>query len=102
MLSCSVEIDFGGLRFAGTLMIDRLFIDHPRSVGETYFQHLGSAGRFGSRMILAGLACLLHGFFPFLFVKTGSNTIRSLHDNMVVNRRRAAIAAELSELGAYI
>jgi len=35
-------------------------------------------------------------------VKTGSNTVRTLHDNMVVNRRRAAIAAELSELGAYI
>ena len=85
-----------------TSMIDRLFLDHPRSVGETYLGHMGSAGRFGSRMILAGVACMLHGLFPFLFVKTGSNTVRTLHDNMVGNRRRAAIAAELSELGAYI
>jgi hypothetical protein len=83
-------------------MIDRLFLDHPRSVGETYLEHMGSAGRFGSRMILAGVACMLHGLFPFLFVKTGSNAVRTLHDTMVVNRRRAAIAAELSELGAYI
>jgi Family of unknown function (DUF6356) len=83
-------------------MIDRLFLDHPRSVGETYLEHMGHAGRFGSRMILAGFACMLHGAFPFLFVKTGSNAVRTLHDNMVVNRRRAAIAAELSELGAYI
>jgi hypothetical protein len=83
-------------------MIDRLFLDHPHSVGETYLEHMGSAGRFGSRMILSGVACMLHGLFPFLFVKTGSNTVRTLHDTMVVNRRRAAIAAELSELGAYI
>ena len=66
------------------------------------FEHMGSAGQFGSRMILAGIACLLHGIFPFLFVKTGSTAVRSLHDKMVVNRRRDAIAAELSELGAYI
>jgi hypothetical protein len=83
-------------------MIYRLFTDHPRSVGETYVQHLASAGRFGGRMILAGLACLLHSVFPFLFVKTGSDAVRTLHDNMVVNRRRAAIAAELADLGAYI
>jgi hypothetical protein len=83
-------------------MISQLFTDHPRSVGETYAQHMASAGRFGCRMILAGIACLLHGVFPFLFVKTGSDTVRSLHDNMVVNRRRAAIAAELADLGAYI
>ncbi len=83
-------------------MISQLFTDHPRSVGETYVQHMASAARFGGRMILAGIACLLHGVFPFLFVKTGSDAVRSLHDNMVVNRRRAAIAAELADLGAYI
>jgi hypothetical protein len=65
-----------------------LFTDHPASVGETYVQHLGSAGFFGSRMILAGMACLLHGLLPFLFVRTGSRTIALLHDRMLVNRHR--------------
>jgi hypothetical protein len=83
-------------------MFNRLFIDHPRSVGETYFEHMAHAGSFGSRMVVAGMACLLHGIFPFLFVKTGSTTVRSLHDTMVVNRRRALIATELADLGAYI
>ncbi len=83
-------------------MINRLFIDHPRSVGETYFGHMHSAWSFGSRMIVAGTACVLHGIFPFLFVKTGSTTVRTLHDTMVVNRRRERIAADLAELGAYI
>jgi hypothetical protein len=83
-------------------MIARLFTEHPRSVGESYWQHMDSAMRFGSRMVLAGLACMLHGVFPFLFVKTGSNAVRTLHDRMVVSRRRAAIESELADIGAFI
>ena len=43
---------------------------------------------FGSRMILGGLACMLHGLLPFLFTSTGRRTIELLHDRMVINRRR--------------
>jgi hypothetical protein len=65
-----------------------LFTKHPASVGETYFEHLGSAGGFGSRMIIAGLACLVHGIFPFLFQRTGSTTISTLYQRMVVGRNK--------------
>jgi len=65
-----------------------LFTDHPASVGESYVQHMGSASAFGGRMILAGLACMLHGLLPFLFVRTGRQAIELLHDRMVVNRHR--------------
>lgn len=65
-----------------------LFTEHPQSVGETYPEHMGVAFSFGSRMILAGLACLIHGFLPFLFTKTGSRTITVLHDRMVAHRVR--------------
>lgn len=40
------------------------------------------------RLIVAGIACLLHAIFPFLFVKTGSKQIVQLHDKMVTNRHR--------------
>ncbi len=70
-----------------------IFTDHPASVGETYAQHLGSASFFGSRMILAGFACMLHGLLPFLFTRTGRNTIEMLHDRMIVNRHRQAPGA---------
>jgi hypothetical protein len=76
-----------------------LFTDHPASVGETYAQHLGSASFFGSRMILAGLACMLHGLLPFLFTRTGRNTIEMLHERMVVNRHRQPASTKL-EAGA--
>jgi hypothetical protein len=67
-------------------MFRKLFLDHPRSVGESYTQHAGFAAVVGFRMIFAGLACLLHGLFPFLFVRTGSNCIRDLHANLDVRR----------------
>jgi hypothetical protein len=68
----------------------RLFSEHPASVGETYGQHLASAAGFSGRMIVAGIACLIHALLPFLFVRTGSNAIARLHDRMIVNRARQA------------
>ena len=64
------------------------FTDHPASVNETYLEHLGSAWTFAFHMISAGIACALHGLFPFLFGTTGSSTIRQLHERMVTNRAR--------------
>jgi hypothetical protein len=46
-------------------------------------------------MILGGFACLLHGIFPFLFVKTGSAQISTLHERMVTNRRTKQLPAIL-------
>jgi hypothetical protein len=69
----------------------RAFTVHPASVGESYGQHLGRAVCFGTRMVLAGIACLVHGMLPFLFVSTGSQAISELNDRMVVNRRRVLL-----------
>lgn len=71
-----------------------LFTQHPSEVGETYREHLVHASGFGCRMILGGLACMLHGIFPFLFVKTGSRQIASLHDRMVLNRTKLPSALD--------
>ena len=65
----------------------RAFTDHPASVGESYTEHLLRAVYFGTRMLFAGMACLVHGVLPFLFVRTGSRAIAELNDRMVVNRR---------------
>jgi Family of unknown function (DUF6356) len=73
-------------------MIARLFTAHPETVGESYTEHFSVATHFGVRMVLAGLACLVHAVLPFAFVTTGSQTIRQLHDRMV-NRHRAPVAA---------
>lgn len=67
-------------------MLKTFFTRHPASVGETYFQHLGVALSFSFAMMSGGLACLVHAFFPFLFERTGSRRIATLHDRMIVNR----------------
>lgn len=69
-------------------MIREAFTKHPADVGETYGEHLVHASGFGFRMILAGMACVLHGIFPFLFIKTGSKQITHLHDRMILNRSK--------------
>ena len=56
-------------------------------MGESYTEHLFRAVYFGARMMFAGMACLVHGVLPFLFVRTGSRAIAELNDRMVVNRR---------------
>ena len=68
------------------------FTDHPHQVGETYGEHFMVATRFGGAMLLGGLACLVHAVLPFLCTSTGSQTVRRLHDRMVVNRMRAPAA----------
>jgi len=72
------------------VVIDRLFLEHPRAVDESYGEHMRAAGGFGVVMIAAGFACLVHALVPGLFVSTGSKAIDRLHDRMVRNRRRRA------------
>lgn len=62
------------------------FSDHPASVGESYFEHFFVAAWFGLRMAGAGIACLVHAIFPFLFVKTGGDCLCALHDEMMERR----------------
>lgn len=66
-----------------------ILLDHPRSVGESYFSHLKFAMRFGGRMVGGGLACLVHAVFPFLFVTTGSRTVRNLHQLLMACPHRS-------------
>jgi hypothetical protein len=82
------------------IMIDRYFRDHPRSVGETYFQHLGTASGFAGTMIVAGVACLIHAFVPGLFVRTGSAAIGRLNKRMITNRSRTRSHPDLVEQAA--
>ena len=58
--------------------LQRLFTEHPQSVGETYGEHLVHASYFGGRMILAGLGGTLHALVPFPFVRPGRQAIEQL------------------------
>ncbi len=71
-------------------MFSRIFLDHPKTVGESYWEHFGVATSFGRTMIMGGIRAVLHGFFPNIFKTSGSDTVRSLHAVLV--EKRAATA----------
>ena len=69
------------------------FTRHPAAVGETYGEHLAFASGVGGRLIVAGVACLLHGIFPFLFERTGSRTIIDLHARVTAGARSRILSS---------
>lgn len=60
-----------------------IFTNHPKNIGESYLLHLWHAGKFGFLMLVAGVACLIHAVFPFLFEQTASNILFKMIDHMV-------------------
>ncbi|WP_407696670.1 DUF6356 family protein [Sneathiella aquimaris] len=68
------------------MSVKALFLDHPKSVNETYLEHMQMSAGFGGWLLLATLCAFMHSLFPFLFEKTASNIIRQLYGRMVANR----------------
>lgn len=75
-------------------MIDRIFLDHPQSVDETYTEHMRFAAGFSFWLIVAGLAALVHAVVPALCETTASRIVRRLHDRMT-NRGAAAQSSKV-------
>ena len=48
---------------------DDLFLSHPRTVSESYFEHARFAGKFAATLLLAALCALVHAVFPAIFEK---------------------------------
>jgi hypothetical protein len=71
-------------------MFRKLFIDHPQSVGETYFEHQAAALSYAGPLLVAGLAATVHAIIPGLCQKTGSKTIIRLHQRLTGGHGRGA------------
>lgn len=71
-------------------MLGRLFLDHPKSLGMNWATHGAAATIIGTRMVGAGLACIVHAAVPGLFTETAGRTVKCLHDQMIKRRAGAA------------
>ena len=60
-------------------MISKVFLDHPRSVDETYLQHARFAGGFSLKLFGAAFAALIHAVIPAAFDKTASRLIADMY-----------------------
>lgn len=63
-------------------IFDKIFLEHPREVGLTYFQHMCRALYISSTMIYSGSCLIIHSIFPCLFETTGTDTVKHLDDYM--------------------
>lgn len=64
-------------------MFRHIFLAHPGSVDETYFQHLRFALRFSSLLFVAAAAALVHALVPCLFEKTAGKLVGELNRRIV-------------------
>ncbi|MDB5676168.1 MAG: hypothetical protein JWM65_3150 [Sphingomonas bacterium] len=83
-------------------MFRRLFLDHPTAVGETYAEHFGVASHFGLKMVSGGLRCTLHALLPFIWKTAGSDTINTLHAELVIKRNAARAAQTQMNTVEYV
>lgn len=76
----NVEGDQGGT-------IDRLFLEHPRSLGMSWARHAGGAVKIGFELIGAGCAALVHAAVPGWFTDTAGKMVTKTYH--YVQKRKA-------------
>ena len=59
-------------------LIAAVFLAHPATVNETYFQHMRFALTFAFWLVIAGLAALVHAIIPAACETTASRILRRL------------------------
>jgi hypothetical protein len=69
-------------------MLRRLFLDHPASVGESYGQHFRVAAGFGWAMLVGAIGAFVHALVPALCQRTGSTTVKRLHERLTADPHR--------------
>lgn len=74
----------------GAKLTERLFIEHPRSLGMSWAGHGAGAVKIGASLIVAGFACIIHALVPGWFTQTAGKTITGMYEHMM--RRKAGAA----------
>jgi len=60
-------------------MIQQLFLQHPRSIGKGYWQHLFGAWRYAFKLQKASWSAILHGAVPAVCQTTASDIVQNLY-----------------------
>lgn len=64
----------------------RLFLIHPRAVGESYFQHMGVAFGFAWALTKLAFCAAAHGVVPACHQRTVSDQIIKMGEEMQARR----------------
>ena len=64
------------------------YTKHPKSVNETYLEHMMCALKFAFKLECLAFAAIIHAMFPFLCETTASDGIKELNDCMQETRKK--------------
>jgi|TARA_B110000014_G_C19922359_1_gene477184 hypothetical protein len=78
------------------MVLSKYFTSHPASVGETYREHFYFATKVFCSLSKGALACICHAFFPAVFSRTASDTIRRLSVDLEVRTAEKPFSVESS------
>ena len=67
--------------------VDNPFTKHPYSVGETYFEHMKKAIKYGLRIQLISLMIFVHATFLFLFENDAGDEIEKINKELQDRRK---------------
>ena len=78
--------DRRGLQGKNQPLLERMFIEHPRSLGMTWASHGAGAVKIGAELIGAGCAAMIHAAVPGWFTETAGRTVARIYDH-IQNRK---------------
>ena len=63
-----------------------LFLEHPKNVCLSYFEHFNLSMGFSVKFGIASLKAFAHAIFPFMFIKSTSDIINDIENQLKVNK----------------
>ena len=61
---------------------NRLFVEHPREVDESYFHHMAASSRFGFRLLRLAACAFAHALIPGVHKATVSRAVCCMAEEM--------------------
>lgn len=63
--------------------IETVFLAHPKSINETYLQHLGYTIKKACFLVKTAVALILHGLFPCIFETYTRDKVLKFSDELL-------------------
>ena len=78
----------------------RLFVQHPREVEESYFEHMAASSRFGFRLLRLASCAFMHALIPGVHKATVSKAVCCMAEEMD-GRAREARECRMRDAGVW-
>ena len=71
-------------------LVNRLFLDHPHSLGMSWASHGAGAVKIGVELIGAGCAAIVHAAVPGWFTETAGRTVARIYNHIQARKAGSA------------